>query len=210
MYLPKHFEETDLLTLHRLMQAHPLSTLVTHGADGLNADHIPLLVSVNEAGQTVLRGHVARANTMWKEYRQDVDALIVFQGADSYITPSWYPTKKEAGKAVPTWNYAVVHASGPLRIMDDAQWLREQLTVLTATHEASMPQPWSIEDAPADYIEKMLAAIVGIEIVVTKLSGKWKISQNQPVPNREGVIEGLRSLGQPDANAMAALVALKK
>ncbi|WP_034296997.1 FMN-binding negative transcriptional regulator [Herbaspirillum sp. RV1423] len=209
MYLPSHFAEPDRNALHRLMQENPLSTLTTLTPVGLNADHIPLLLSPDEGEHGVLRGHVARANPLWREYVQATEVLAIFQSADSYISPSWYSTKKEHGKVVPTWNYAVVHAAGPLRVIDDAEWLRGLLKRLTARHESSMPQPWSIEDAPADYIDKMLGAVVGIEIVITRLVGKWKVSQNQPAQNRAGVIDGLRSLERPDAAAMAALVAEK-
>lgn len=209
MYLPSHFAQTDREVLHRLMQEHSLSTLVTMTASGLDANHIPLLLTPGEGEYGVLRGHVARANPIWKEYQSATDVMAIFQGADAYISPSWYPSKHEHGKAVPTWNYAVVHASGPLRIIDDAVWLREQLTLLTSRHESALPQPWSIEDAPADYIDKMLSAVVGIEITITKLVGKWKVSQNQPASNRVGVIEGLHARGQADTDAMALLVAQK-
>ena len=207
MYLPSHFAESDRDVLHRLMQAHPLSTLTTLTPSGLNADHIPLLLSPDEGAYGVLRGHVARANPVWREHVPESGALAIFQGSEAYISPGWYPSKKENGKAVPTWNYAVVHAAGPLRIVHDIEWLRTQLTRLTARHEAAMPQPWSPDDAPADYIEKMLSAVVGIEIVITSLTGKWKVSQNQPAQNKAGVVAGLRSLGQPEADEMAALVA---
>ena len=207
MYLPSHFAESDRQVLHRLMQDHPLSTLITQTSAGLDANHIPLILSVDEGEHGVLRGHVARANPVWKDYLSTSDVLAVFQGADAYISPSWYPTKKENGKAVPTWNYAVVHASGPLRIIDDAEWLRALVTRLTTHHEAAMAQPWSVGDAPADYIDKMISAIVGIEIPITKLVGKWKVSQNQPVQNRAGVVDGLSSSTQSNVAAMAALVA---
>ena len=207
MYLPSHFAESDRAVLHRLMQKHPLSTLTTLTSSGLNADHIPLLLSPDEGAHGVLRGHVARANPVWREHVPESGVLAIFQGSDAYISPGWYPSKKENGKAVPTWNYAVVHAAGSLRVVDDIEWLRTQLTRLTAHHEAAMPRPWSLTDAPADYIDKMLGAVVGIEIVITSLTGKWKVSQNQPVQNHAGVVAGLRSLGRPEADEMAALVA---
>ena len=210
MYLPSHFAESDLNVLHRLMQDHPLSTLVTQTSAGLDVNHIPLILSAGEGEHGVLRGHVARANPVWKDFVATTDALAVFQGADAYISPSWYPTKKENGKAVPTWNYAVVHAGGPMRIIDDAEWLRSLVTRLTTHHEAAMAQPWSVGDAPPDYIDKMIGAIVGIEITITTLVGKWKVSQNQPAQNRTGVVDGLLSGAQPNAAAMAALVGGKK
>ena len=206
MYLPSHFAETDRTVLHALIQEHALATLVSLTPAGLSADHIPFLLSPGEGEHGVLRGHVTRANPIWREHAGATEVLVIFQGADAYISPSWYPSKKEHGKAVPTWNYAVVHATGPLRIKDDPVWLRAFLEQLTSHHEASLPQPWAIADAPADYIEQMLGAIVGIEIPITSLSGKWKISQNQPAPNRAGVVAGLQVA---DANAMATLVARK-
>lgn len=210
MYLPSHFAETDRAVLHRLMQEHSLSTLVTMTTSGLDANHIPLLLTPDEGEHGVLRGHVARANPVWKEYQAGTEVMAIFQGADAYISPSWYPSKHEHGKAVPTWNYAVVHARGPLRIIDDAVWLREQLGLLTARHESALPQPWAIDDAPADFIDKMLSAVVGIEISITSLVGKWKVSQNQPTANRAGVVDGLQARGLADASAMATLVAQKK
>ena len=207
MYLPSHFSETDLAVLHALMQANPLASLVTLTSDGVNADHIPLLLAPAEGACGVLRGHVARSNPVWQRTLPQSDVLAIFQGIDQYISPTWYPTKHEHGKAVPTWNYAVVHATGKLRVVDDPVWLRAQLSLLTQQHEEAMPQPWSIHDAPFDYIEKMIAAVVGIEIVITQLQGKWKVSQNQPAQNREGVVAGLLETGKTDAAAMAALVA---
>jgi transcriptional regulator len=208
MYLPAHFAESRMQVLHALMRAQPLATIVALGADGLVANHIPLQVRPDADPQApgVLRGHVARANPLWKERDPDVEVLAIFQGAQHYVSPGWYATKKETGKVVPTWNYCTVHARGPLIVHDDAAWLRELVGELTATHEAAMAQPWSIEDAPADYLQAMLANIVGIEIPITRITGKWKVSQNQPEKNRAGVIEGLDGLADAEAAAMAALV----
>ena len=153
-----------------------------------------------------LRGHVARANPLWKEPAQALDVLAVFHGVQAYVSPNWYPSKAEHGKAVPTWNYAVVHAQGRLKVVEDATWLRAHLEALTAHNEAHQAQPWKPSDAPPDYLEKMMAAIVGIEIEITRLSGKFKLSQNQTAPNQTGVIQGLRATGQASAIAMAALV----
>jgi transcriptional regulator len=157
-------------------------------------------------GPAALRGHVARANPMWKTLSSDFEALAVFHGPEAYISPNWYPTKQEHGKAVPTWNYAVVHARGPLRIIQDADWLRAQVESLTQRQESAFAEPWAVSDAPADYIEKMLAAIVGIELALTSLEGKWKASQNQPDANRGGAAQGLQALGTDDALRMAELV----
>jgi len=206
MYCPAHFAETRPEILHALMRAHPLATLVTMGDGGLNADHVPLILETRNDGRPVLRGHVARANPMWKTLRADLPALAVFHGPDAYISPSWYPTKREHGKAVPTWNYTVVHARGPLRIVEDADWLRQQVESLTQRQESAFAEPWAVGDAPADYVEKMLAAIVGIEIAVTSLEGKWKVSQNQPEGNRAGAAQVLRQMSGDAANAIATLI----
>lgn len=201
MYCPAHFAESRPEVLHALMRDYPLATLVTMGEQGLNADQIPLILGTAEDGSSVLRGHVARANPVWKTLRADIDVLAIFHGPEAYITPNWYPSKREHGKAVPTWNYAVVHARGPLRIIQDADWLRTQVESLTQRQESAFAEPWAVSDAPADYIEKMLAAIVGIEMTVISLEGKRKASQNQPEGNREGVIAGLCELGRADAAA---------
>jgi transcriptional regulator len=206
MYVPKQFEEPRVDVMHELIRARPLATLVTLSASGLNANHIPLHLSEAPAPFGTLRGHVARANPLLNDLATDVEALAVFHGPDAYITPSWYATKKETGKVVPTWNYAVVHAYGFLRVVDDAAWLRAQLETLTAYNEASFPEPWAVSDAPREHVEKIMAAIVGVEIVITKLLGKWKVSQNQPSQNQAGVVAGLRASGLPHALAMAALV----
>lgn len=204
MYLPTHFAEDRPEVLQALMRAHPLATLVTFGPDGLMANSLPLLWSAGGQGHGVLRGHVARANPLWRESRPDVEALVIFQGSETYVSPSCYPTKAEHGRVVPTWNYVVVQARGPLRSIDDPAWLRRVLGELTAEHERSQATPWSIDDAPADYIDKMLGAIVGIEVEIRRLTGKWKVSQNQPVANRAGVIAGLRAAGRLDAAAEVA------
>lgn len=203
MYLPPQFEQLDVGVMHELMRTRSLATLVTTGSDGLNANHIPLHLSVTPEPFGVLRGHVARSNPIWNELDSAVDTLAIFHGPDAYISPSWYATKQETGKVVPTWNYTVVHAYGRLRIVDDAVWLRAQLEALTAQHEAGLPNPWAISDAPDDFIEKLLGAVVGIEMIITRLSGKWKVSQNQPLQNQHSVIQGLTANGQV---AMAELV----
>lgn len=206
MYLPGHFAETSSEVLHALMRAHPFATLVTQDAAGIVADHLPLRLAPAAGGGLRLLGHVARANPVWRA-ADSSEALAIFQGPQAYVTPSWYETKREHGKAVPTWNYVVVHARGRLAAIEDPAQLRALLEDLVDHHESTFAQPWQIADAPADYLEKMLAAIVGIEIEISELRGKWKISQNQPQANRAGVVAGLRELGTADALAMAALVA---
>ncbi|MFA5921328.1 MAG: FMN-binding negative transcriptional regulator [Methylococcaceae bacterium] len=208
MYIPPHFEQPDIEVMHELIRNRPLATLVTLGSDGINANHIPLHLSPAPEPYGVLHGHVARANPMnpiWRDLESDVETLAIFHGPDAYISLSWYATKQETGKVVPTWNYAVVHAYGSLRIIDDASWVRSQMEDLTTHHEAAFPVPWALSDAPEDFTEKLIEAVIGIEMVITRLSGKWKVSQNQPPQNQNSVIQGLNASGQAEAMAMAAL-----
>lgn len=206
MYIPPHFEESRLEVLRELIRVRPLATLVTLSGAGIDANHIPLHLSAEPGRFGTLRGHVARANPIWHDLVREVEALAIFHGPDSYITPSWYPAKREHGKAVPTWNYVVVHAHGALRVIDDPAWLRSQLEALTGQHEASFSDPWTVSDAPREFTDRLVDAIVGIEMVITKLTGKWKLSQNQPAQNRAGVVDGLRQRGSGGALEMAALV----
>lgn len=206
MYLPKHFEEARLDVLHDLIARHPLGTLVTLGDDGLEANHLPFEIDRTVGPFGTLRAHVARANPVWCAAGGATLPLVVFQGPHAYVSPSWYPSKRENGRVVPTWNYAVVHATGPLRVIEDPAALRALLGRLTARHETEVGKSWRIGDAPADYLEKMLAAVVGIEMPIARLEGKWKTSQNQPATNRDGVAAGLDALGGDDAREMAELV----
>jgi transcriptional regulator len=206
MYLPQMFEESRPDVLHELIRSHPFSTLVTHTAAELVANHIPLLLDAQAGAHGTLRGHVARANPVWKQLGGPLAAMAIFQGPYSYVTPSWYPSKHADGKAVPTWNYAVVHAYGQARAVEDAAWLLEHVTQLTAVHEARQALPWHVSDAPADYIQQMLSQIVGIEMPISKLLGKWKVSQNRKVPDRLGVVAGLQSQASERSQAMAQLV----
>jgi transcriptional regulator len=206
VYIPAHFEETRLDVLHDLVRNHPLATLVTLDQEGLNANHIPMELDLEPMPLGTLRGHVSRANPVWRNFSSDVGALLIFQGPEIYITPSWYQTKQESGKVVPTWNYAVVHAYGPLRIVEDLIWLRALVERLTNRNEAPRPEPWEVADAPHDYIEGQLRGIVGIEVPITRLIGKWKVSQNRPEADRKGVARGLHELGKSNATSMADLV----
>jgi transcriptional regulator len=206
MYTPKQFEEPRVDVMHELIRARPLATLVTLSSGGLNANHIPLHLSESPAPFGTLQGHVARVNPVLKDLENNIEVLAVFHGPDAYITPSWYATKKETGKVVPTWNYAVVHAHGTVRVVDDAAWLRAQLEALTTHNEASFPEPWAVSDAPHEFTEKLIGNIVGFEMVITRLSGKWKVSQNQPQQNQASVTEGLKASGLQDSSAMAVLV----
>jgi transcriptional regulator len=200
MYTPAHFAETDPATLHALMRAHPLGAWVMHDGQQLVANHVPWLLNA-DAG--VLQGHVARANPAWRLCAQGVPCLVIFQAEQSYITPSWYPSKREHGKVVPTWNYAVVHVHGRARAIDDPAWVHANVKALTAHHEAREAAPWQVSDAPTDYIDQMLKAIVGIEIVIERLEGKWKVSQNRAQTERASVAAGLQARGD---DAMAAQV----
>jgi transcriptional regulator len=205
MYLPAHFEQRDSAQLHTLMRAHPLATLVTQGPDGLTADHLPLEFDAAAGARGTLRGHVARANPLWRHAGGQA-VLAVFTGAQAYVSPSWYATKAATHKVVPTWNYAAVHARGTLRVVDDPGWLRPLVARLTSAHETGRAHPWALDDAPADYLAQVLRAIVGIEIELTQLQGKWKVSQNRGAADRAGVAAGLRAEGGAAAAAMAALV----
>lgn len=206
MYLPAQFEETRLDVLHALIRAHPLGTLVTVTAEGLAANHVPFEIDPEPAPFGTLRAHVARANPVWRTSAGDAQALVVFQGPQAYISPGWYATRRASGKVVPTWNYAVVHAHGALRAVHDRAWLRALVERLTERHEAARAEPWKLADAPADYIERMLGAIVGLELRVTRLIGKWKASQNRPRADRDGAVQGLRALDDAQAREMARLI----
>ncbi len=204
MYQPPHFREEDLQTQHALIRAYPLGLLVTAGASGLLANPVPFHLDADASEKGVLRLHLARANGQWKDIRDGATVLTVFQGADSYVTPSWYQTKQETGKVVPTWNYAIVQARGPARIVEDADWLLAQIGAITSQHEGRRALPWSVSDAPGDFIRAQLKGIVGIEIEIAEIEGKWKVSQNRPVGDREGVAAGLEAEG--DQGDMLSLV----
>ena len=203
MYLPAHFREDRVDVLHRFIEQHGFATLVTMGPDGLIANHIPMVLDPEPAPLGTLRGHVSKANPQWRDSLPGVSALAIFQGPSAYVTPSWYPSRQETGRVVPTYNYVVVHAHGPLRTFDDPALLEQHVRVLTDLHEAVFPEPWKIEDAPADFLQSMLKSIVGIEIPIERLEGKWKVNQNRLPADRAGAEAGLRASGCP---AMADLV----
>jgi len=201
MYLPSHFEERRPEVLHELVRTHPLGLLVAQDRAGqLQANTVPFLLDADPAGGPgILRAHVARANPVWREARSDAESLVVFQGPQAYLSPSLYPSKAEHGKVVPTWNYVMVQARGSLRAIDDAAWVQALVTRLTERHESPRAEPWAVSDAPDDYIATMLRAIVGIEIVLSSLTGKWKVSQNRSAADRAGVARGLQDAGVADA-----------
>ena len=205
MYLPKHFEQHDPAALQALMHEHPLATLVSTGAEGLTADHVPLEFDAAAGPQGTLRGHVARANPLW-QHAGGQAVLAVFGGAQAYVSPSWYASKAQTHKVVPTWNYAVVHAHGVLHAVEDAPWLHDLVTRLTARHESPRAEPWAVSDAPDDFVQQMLRAIVGIEIPLTRLVGKWKLSQNRSASDRAGVVAGLRAERGEPARDVGAMV----
>jgi transcriptional regulator len=205
-YIPKHFEQTDRLALQALVTAHPLGAWVTSSGGELLVNHIPFLIDRSRGEYGCLLGHVARANPVWRSFSEDTPSVVIFQGPQAYITPSWYPSKEEHGKAVPTWNYAVVHAHGIPRTVEDRDSLLRHVTQLSNRHESTEPRPWSVTDAPADYIDGMLRAIVGIEIPITRLVGKWKVSQNRPAADIPAIAAGLRTRDDSDSQSMANLV----
>ena len=212
MYSPKHFKMDDPSVMRDFIRAHPLATVVQNTAEGLQANHIPLQLVEAEAEaagehEWRLRGHVARANAMWQDALVSPEVLLIFTGADAYVSPNWYPSKALDGKAVPTWNYAVLHVRGVLDVHDDVDWLRGALQDLTAEHEAQVgEQPWQISDAPADYIARMLQAVVGIEVRITSMEAKFKVSQNQSADNRAGVVAGMGAVGDEVHERMVELI----
>lgn len=206
MYVPKYHEETNLAVMHALIRAHALGTWVNNGPDGMVANHLPFFIDNDRGEFGTLIAHVARANPVWQSIEGSNPALIIFQGPECYITPSWYPSKHEHGKAVPTWNYAVVHAYGKPKAIHDPAWILRALQRLTDTHEASQALPWQVADAPREFIDQLLGAIVGIEVPIQRIIGKWKTHQNRTTSDQLGVVAGLMGRGDDDALAMAALV----
>lgn len=206
MYSPAAFREVRPELLAAAIATHPLAALVTSGADGLQASHIPLILSPAEATPGILRGHMARANPHWRDAVPPCEALAIFSGPQHYVSPNWYPSKERDANVVPTWNYVVVHAHGTLAIHDDPQWLLANVTLLTDRHEASSPAPWHVSDAPQDYIGNLLKAIVGVELTITRWEGKWKLSQNRDPADRAGVAAALETLDSLNARKLACLM----
>lgn len=212
MYQPPHFQETRQEVLHGLVRAHPLGLLISNGAEGPIANAIPFLLDAPslpnaDVPKGRLRAHLAKANPQWRLLADNPfsPVLVVFQGTDAYVTPSWYETKRETGKVVPTWNYAIVQVRGMVRVIEDQDWLAQQISDLTVSQEGGREAPWAVTDAPPAFIQSQIKGIVGLEIEITDISGKWKVSQNRPTADRVGVAEGLESEGTT-AGDMARMV----
>lgn len=206
MYLPPHFREDDLGVQHDLIRSCPLGLLIRAGSTGLVADPIPFVIDPTAGERGTLRCHVARVNPVWRDLQPAQDCLVVFQGPQAYVTPSWYPSKREHGRVVPTWNYVTVHAWGCPRVIEDAAWLRAQIDALTHQQEAAKLEPWAVGDAPEPFVAAQIRGIVGIEIPIARIEGKWKVSQNRAAQDRAGVVSGLRDAGL-ESSPMADLVA---
>lgn len=206
MYQPPHFREEDPAAMHALIRAHPLGLMISSTGDGPVANAVPFHLDEASSPKGVLQCHVARANPQWRDIAAGAPVLVVFQGVDTYVTPSWYETKRETGKVVPTWNYAIVQVRGAARIIEDAAWLRRQIEVLTKGQEGARDAPWAVGDAPEAFIAAQIKGIVGIEIEIAEIAGKWKVSQNRPESDRKGVAAGLVADGDDGGAEMAGLV----
>lgn len=207
MYQPPHFQEHEIAPIHALIRACPLGLLISAGQSGLIANPIPFLLDSESGPHGTLRCHVARPNPQWKELTTPQDVLVVFQGSDHYIRPNWYPTKTESHKVVPTWNYAMVQVHGQARLVEDPAWLGRQIRDLTVMMEGGTPDPWAVDDAPEAFINAQIRGIVGIEISISAITGKWKTSQNRNSADQQGVVAGLGALGTDRASDMARMVA---
>jgi transcriptional regulator len=206
MYEPLHHRQENLQAQHALIRNQPLGLLISNGPDGIEANSIPFLIDATASPLGTLRAHMARANRQWRGLQAGGEALVIFQGPDRYISPSWYATKRETGKVVPTWNYVMVQVRGRPRVIEDAAWLRQQIEDLTVMHEGRRAAPWAVSDAPADFIAMQVKAIVGVEMEIARIAGKWKASQNRPAADREGVLAGLAAEEDAMALDMAEIV----
>ena len=205
MHIPSKFKQNEQSQLISIMREYPFATLVTHSTSGIEATHLPV-VFVEAEGKYSIQAHIAKANKIWKSVEEGAEILLIFNGPNCYVSPNYYPTKKETGKAVPTWNYVVVHVKGSISFIHDEKWIYNMIDSLTKEHESKQDLPWSISDAPETYINKMLSAIVGIEIAVDSIEGQWKLSQNQPEVNKLGVIQRLLEKGEAAELNVSALV----
>lgn len=205
MYTPPHFVQHDIETMQALMRSQPLATLVTQHAQGIEINHIPLLLHATSTGCGLLAGHLPRANALTKN-TQALNVSAIFHGPNAYISPNWYASQAETKQFVPTWNYTAVHAHGQMKLIDSADWMREHLTQFSNALESHLNQPWSIDDAPANHIDKLLTHLIGVEIIIEKLEGKWKVSQNRPERDRHSAAAELEKTGNSNALAIAQLM----
>lgn len=205
MFIPKKFRQENTEELIAMMQKYSFATLITQSEEGIEATHLPVIIS-GETDKLFIKAHIAKANPLWKSVKDGADVLVIFNGPNCYISPNHYPTKKETGKAVPTWNYVVVHAKGHVSFIHDNEWVYGLIDSLTTVHESNSDQPWSITDAPELYIQKMLPAIVGVQIDVASITGQWKLSQNQPEINQRGVVNGLGNSQENNLSEIASLI----
>ena len=205
MHIPQIFEQDDSAQLKGIIRTYPFATLITYSDSGLEANHIPFFLNRSD-NKDVLQGHISKTNPLWKKLNDKSEVLVVFHGPNSYISPGYYPTKLETGKVVPTWNYVTVHVKGVMSYIHDQNWNMAMIENLTNQHEADQPSPWSISDAPEEFNQKMLSAIVGIEIEISSMVGKWKASQNQPERNKQGVVAGLSKSSDINVQRMATIV----
>lgn len=210
MYIPAHFNEPRKDVLHAAIAENPFGSLITHGKTGLDANHIPFELAPDEGELGVLHAHVARNNPVWQDVVNGDEVLVVFRAGDAYISPTWYPSKHEAHKQVPTWNYIVVHAHGRITIRDDEKYVRGVIARLTRTHEASEPEPWKMGDAPREFIDTLVKSIVGLQIDITRLVGKSKLSQNKEVRDIQGAGEALKARDNRIGDAMLERAAQKQ
>jgi transcriptional regulator len=206
MYVKSQFRETRTEVLHGLARAHPLATFITSVNGEIVVNHMPFVVSTRGGEYGTLKGHLPRENPVWRALDGSLEAVAVFQGPEAYISPSWCPSKQAHGKVVPTWNYAVVHARGRPRVIEDSDWLCAHLNELTDEHESAQVAPWKVSDAPEDFIARMIDHLVGVEMPISSLLGKWKVSQNRPAEDRRGVSAGLRARSDDRSLAMERLV----
>jgi len=205
MHIQSSFEETRTAVLHELIRRHPLTTFICNQTNEIVVNHLPLFLCTQDSALGVLKGHIPKENPVWQSFGAGA-AVAVFQGPESYVSPSWYPSKQRHSKVVPTWNYVVVHARGRPTAIHDADWLIEHLHQMTDQHEASQPQPWKVSDAPEEFTTQMVSRLVGIEVRIASIVGKWKVSQNRLAEDQQGVAQGLRSIGDDQALAMERLM----
>ncbi len=205
MYIPKHFEESNINVLHDFIRCNPFAVLITHSDEGLSADHIPVYLNTENLERICVQGHIASANPLWKTIADGQESLLIFQGGNAYITPSWFPSKKVNARVVPTWNYTAVHVKGNIAFIHDSAWKLRLLNNLTAQQEEKLQHPWQVADAPAEFVEKLFPAIVGFEIEIKEIFGKFKLSQNQSLENRVGIAIGLEAQGHAMAKEIEQL-----